>query len=115
VQINPIRLDEQITHIALVGRMDMAGLQGNDIKFSGYLAARRKPSIVDLSELEFIASLGLGLFFSAANTLKRHQVKIVLLQPREMVEKAIRTVGLDQAVAITHSMDEALRILGLAA
>jgi hypothetical protein len=59
MQINEVRLDQTITHLALVGRLDVAGMHKVDIKFHGYTAARRKPTLVDLSQLEFIASLGM--------------------------------------------------------
>jgi anti-sigma B factor antagonist len=82
-----------------------------DVKFHGYTAARRRPTLVDLSQLEYISSLGMGMFISCAQSLRRHQAKMVLLNPQPGVEEVMNAVGLGQAVPITHSMEEALRIL----
>jgi anti-sigma B factor antagonist len=111
MQIQEIRLDEQLTHLALIGKLDVAGLHAVDIKFHGYTAARRRPTLVDLSQVDFISSLGMGMFISCAHSLRRHGAKMVLLNPQPLVEEAMNVVGLGQAVPIAHNLDEALRIL----
>jgi anti-sigma B factor antagonist len=114
VQINEIHLDQNITHLALVGRLDVAGLHAMDIRFHGYTAARRKPTLVDMSGVEFIASLGMGMLISCAKSLQRHGAKMVLLNPTAPVEEALKAVGMDQVMSITHNLDDAVRLLGLA-
>lgn len=112
VQITQVRLDDEVTHLALSGKLDAAGLQGTDIKFTGFTAARRKPTLVDLSQVEFIASLGVGMLVSCAKTLQRHGAKMVLLNPSGPVEKVLRTLGIDQVIPIARDLDEGLRLLG---
>ncbi len=111
MQIQEVHLDDHITHLALVGKLDVAGLHAVDVKFHGYTAARRRPTLVDLSQVDFISSLGMGMFVSCAQSLRRFQAKMVLLNPQPLVEEAMNTVGLGQAVPIAHSLAEALRIL----
>jgi anti-sigma B factor antagonist len=111
MQVNPIRVDDQITHLALVGSLDITGTQAIDLKFHAYTAARRKPTLVDLSRLDFISSLGMGLFITCAQALARHGVKLVLLDPQPPVEEAMSAVGLGKAMSIVHGQGEALRIL----
>lgn len=112
LQITQIRMDQEITHLALSGRLDAAGLQGNDIKFAGFTSARRKPTLVDLSQVEFIASLGVGMLISAATTLKRSGARLVLLNPSETVERVLVTLGIDQVIPIARSLEDGLRLLG---
>jgi anti-anti-sigma factor len=114
VQIHEIRLDEALTHIALIGRLDIAGLHATDVKFHGYTAARRRPTLVDMSQVEFIASLGMGMLISCAKSLQRFGVKMVLLNPKGLVEEALKAVGIDQVIPIAYSMEDAQRLLGLA-
>jgi anti-sigma B factor antagonist len=104
-------MDNQFTHLALIGKLDVQGLHAVDIKFHGYTAARRRPTLVDISQVEFISSLGMGMFISCAQSLRRYKVKLVLFNPQPMVEEAMKAVGLGEAVPITHSMDEAMGIL----
>ena len=111
MQIQEIQVDDRVTHLALSGKLDVSGLHAVDIKFHGYTAARRRPTLVDLSQVDFISSLGMGMFVSCAHSLRRFGAKMVLLNPQPLVEEAMNAVGLGQAVPIVHSMDEALGVL----
>jgi anti-anti-sigma factor len=111
MHINEIRLDNEITHLALVGKMDLAGVHAIDMKFHGYTAARRRPTLVDLSGLELITSLGMGVFISCARSMQRFGARMVLLNPQSVVEEAMKAVGLGEAIPIVHSEEEAMRLL----
>ncbi|HKI34650.1 MAG TPA: STAS domain-containing protein [Gemmataceae bacterium] len=111
MQINEIRLDNQMTHLALVGKMDIAGVHAIDMKFHGYTAARRRPTLVDLSGVEFITSLGMGVFISCARSMQRFGARMVLLNPQPLVEEAMKSIGLGEAIPIVHSQEEAMQIL----
>jgi anti-anti-sigma factor len=111
IQMNAVHLDDRITHLAIIGRMDVAGLHAIDVKFHGYTAARRRPTLVDLSGLEFIASLGMGMFVSCARSLQRFGAKMVLLNPRPEIEEVLKAVGIDQGIPIVRSVEEGHRIL----
>jgi anti-sigma B factor antagonist len=111
MQITEVRLDNQITHLAMVGKLDIAGLHAVDMKFHGYTAARRRPTLVDMSGVELITSLGMGMFISCARSLQRFGARMVLLNPQPAVEEAMKAVGIDQSVPIVHNVDDAIRIL----
>ena len=72
IQLNEINLTNDLTHLAIVGSMDVAGLHAIDMKFHGYTAARRRPTLVDVSGLDFISSLGMGMFVSCAQIGRAH-------------------------------------------
>jgi anti-anti-sigma factor len=111
IQLTEIRLDDQITHLALVGKLDVGGLHTIDMKFHGLTAARRRPSLVDISGLEFINSLGMGMLISCARSLQRYNARMVLLNPRPEVDEVLRAVGIEQGIPIVRTVDEALGIL----
>jgi anti-sigma B factor antagonist len=111
IELKEIQLDDRITHLAIVGRMDITGLHAIDAKFHGYTSARRRPALVDLSGLEFINSLGMGMIVSCARSLQRYGAKMVLLNPLPVVEEALEAVGIDQGIPIVRSIDEAYSIL----
>ena len=111
IELNQVQMDDRITHLAIVGRLDVTGLHAVDVKFHGYTAARRRPTLVDLSGLEFISSLGMGMFVSCARSLGRYGAKMVLLNPRPEVEEALKAVGIDQGIPIVHNAEEANRVL----
>src|SRR5262245_43303743 len=103
IQLNEVCVDERITHMAIVGQLDVAGLHAIDVKFHGYTAARRRPTLVDISALDFISSLGMGMFVSCAKSLLRHGARMVLLNPRPEIEEALKVVGIDQSIPIVRS------------
>src|SRR6516162_3593092 len=111
VQLNEVCLDDRLTHLALVGKLDIAGLHTVDVKFHGYTAARRRPTLVDVSGLEFITSLGIGMLISCARSLQRYGAKMVLLNPQPQVEEILKAVGIDQGIPIVRSAEEGARIL----
>src|SRR5262249_1125069 len=111
IQLNEVHLDDRMTHLAIVGQLDVAGLHAIDMKFHGYTAARRRPTLVDVSGLDFISSLGMGMFVSCARSLLRFGAKMVLLNPQPEVEDALKAVGIDQGVPIVRSVEEASRVL----
>jgi anti-sigma B factor antagonist len=111
IELNEVHLDDNITHLALIGKLDIAGLHAIDMKFHGYTAARRRPTLVDISGLDFITSLGMGMFISCARSLQRSGAKMVLLNPQPEIEEALKAVGIDQGVPIVHNVEEGIRIL----
>ena len=111
IELNQVQMDDRITHLAIVGRLDVTGLHAVDVKFHGYTAARRRPTLVDLSGLEFISSLGMGMFVSCARSLGRYGAKMVLLNPRPEIEEVLKAVGIDQGIPIVRSVEEGHRIL----
>jgi anti-anti-sigma factor len=111
MQVNIIRKDDQLTHLSLVGRLDIAGLHEIDLKFHSYTAAVRRPTLVDLSGLEMITSLGIGMLISCAQSMRRYGAPMVLYNPRPIVEEAMTAVGLGKAIPIAHSQEEAMALL----
>jgi anti-anti-sigma factor len=111
MQITEVHLDDRITHVAMAGKLDVAGMHAVDVKFHGYTAARRRPTLVDVSGLEMVTSLGMGMFMSCARSLQRFGARMVLLNPQPQVEEAMKAVGLDQGIPIVRSVEDGLRIL----
>jgi anti-sigma B factor antagonist len=111
IELNEVLLDDRVTHLAIVGKLDVAALHTIDLKFHAYTAARRRPALVDISGLEFISSLGMGMFISCARSLRRSGAKMVLLNPQPDVEEVLKAVGIDQSVPIVRSADEGMRLL----
>ena len=106
-ELKIIEAGDDLTHVALTGRLDSAGVPDVEPRFSSYVGARRKPTIVDLSDLDFIASLGIGTLISAARGLKLHGVKMVLVAPPEPIDKVLRAANIDRIIPIV-GRDEAI-------
>jgi anti-sigma B factor antagonist len=89
--------------------MDIPGIQEVSLRFTVLTATRRKPVIIDLSEVDMITSIGVGLLISSANALKAYHASMVLLKPQDKVEKVLRLSNIDQVIPIEHELDAALK------
>src|SRR5437016_3135842 len=101
---------DALTRIALVGMLDMVAVGEIETQFMAATASRGKNTIVDVSQLSFIASLGMGVLVSAYKALKRKGARMVLLAPQADVESALVAARLQEILPIAHSEDEALRL-----
>lgn len=105
-------LDGGVTKVVLSGRIDIAGAQAIDMPMS-VVAGSRRAVVIDLSAVEFMASMGLrGLVVSAKSILSKRG-RVVLLSPRPEVEDVIRTSGIDELIPIHQ--EEAAAIAAVAA
>ena len=111
MQLEVTQREDGITQVALVGRLDLNGLHAVDLKFHGATAARKQSAIVDLCQLEYIASLGMGMLISCAQSLQRKGQRMVLAGASGNVDTALRTAGIDQAIPMAADVDEALRLI----
>ena len=73
--------------------------------------SRKKPTLLDLSEVEFIASLAIGLLVACAQSLTGQGHRMVILRPQELVERALKSPNVHLLIPITDDHDEALQLL----
>jgi anti-anti-sigma factor len=97
---------EPVTRVALVGMLDLTGVGQIETKFMAATVARGKNTVVDLSQLSFIASMGMGVLVSAYKGLKRKGAKVVLLNPQADVESALLVARLHEILPIAHGEEE---------
>ena len=106
MQIESESLDGGILKITLAGRMDVQGTQEIDLKFTGYTAKQRSV-IVDMSAVNFLASIGIRTLLLSAKAISQRGGKIALLNPDENVTKVLEMAGIDTLIPIRRSLDEA--------
>ena len=104
--------EDGISQVALVGKLDVGGLRDVESEFRLITATLQRPTIVDLSDLEYIASLGMGLLITCAQNLHRGGKPMVLVGAHGDVDTALRTAGIDQAIPMVDDLDEAVAIAG---
>jgi anti-sigma B factor antagonist len=100
-------LEGGVTKIVLTGRIDIAGAMEIDMPMS-VAGGSRRAVVVDLSGVEFMASLGLRSVVLCGKSIMSKGGKLVLLSPQPAVEEVITVSGVDELFAIYR--DEALAI-----
>lgn len=103
--------NDGLTQIALSGRLDVTGVGQVDIRFHGATASQNRSVIVDLSELEFIASLGIGMLFKCHRSLHAKGKKMVLVNPRELVRNSLAITQADTLIPVVATVEEAVALL----
>jgi anti-sigma B factor antagonist len=102
---------DQITYLALRGRLDTTGVDEVELKFTSHTVPRTKPLLLDMSEVTFVASLGLRMLLTVAKALDQRGVKMVLLSPQPAVRKVLSLSGFDQLMPVYNDEETALAFL----
>ncbi len=97
-------LESGIRCIRLTGRLDIAGMQAVDLQFTSQVAGSRQSVLVDISGVDFIASIGIRMLFTNARTLALHGARMILVCPQPVVEQTLRLAGVGSIVPIQHDL-----------
>ena len=97
---------QPITRVALIGMLDLVAVGQIETKFMAATVARGRNTVVDLSQLSFIASLGMAILVSTYKGLKCKGARIVLLNPQPDVQSALVVARLHDLLPIVHGEDE---------
>jgi anti-anti-sigma factor len=100
-------LPDGVTRITLTGDLDARGAGEIDVQFQAVAASRQKV-VVDLSQVGFLASIGIRTLIQAARANSGKGGKLVLLDPIEPVWKVITTCGADAVLPVAHGFDAAI-------
>ena len=79
--------------VGLKGRLDINGVQAVEMQLSKE-ASESANLLLDLSEVDFIASLGMRMLLSIAKKLGATHCKLILIAPQQLVREALETAGL---------------------
>jgi anti-anti-sigma factor len=88
-----------VTGVILRGRLDTAGVDGIDLLFKA-IAESKRAIVVDLSQADFLASLGIRMLMSGARAVRNQGGKLVLLSPNENVRSVLQTVGIEDFIPV---------------
>jgi anti-sigma B factor antagonist len=102
-----------VARVVLTGRMDFQHALALDEPLNA-VAESRRAMVIDLSGLEFMASLGLRTLIKCAKTMNRRQGRLALLSPRPVIAEILQVSGIVELIPICHSEAEALALVALA-
>jgi anti-sigma B factor antagonist len=100
-----------VRKIALSGRLDSAGVDVIETRFSAAVVPAGAHTLVDLTEVAFLASLGVRMFISTTRALSWKGGKMVLFGANPAVMETIETMGFDDIVPVVTTESEALALL----
>ena len=92
-----------ITKVVLAGSMDLKGALEIDPRFKEISQSNDKV-IVDLADVNFLASLGMRTLVMSAKSLRERGGQLVLVSAQAEVAKALRSAGLDHIIPLASDM-----------
>ena len=104
-------MKNEITKVSLSGRLDVQSAIEIDDEFTK-IAKENKNLLVDLSEVTFIASLGIRTLVVGAKATASNGGKMVVMNPQPNVEQVLRTSGIDTVMPITHDAATVAQMFG---
>ena len=101
-----------ISHVALAGSLDATGVEKVEQTFAEATSGRGLPTVVDLSGITFMSSIGIGFLFDHTRKLKKAGSKLVLLNPQGMVDAVLKTSKMEKVMPVLYELEEAVRAVG---
>ena len=107
MEIEISEVGHNLRKVTLTGRLDTPGVLGIEPRFVTGLVAGGKNAIVDLSQVDFVASMGMRMFISVARNLKDRQAKLALYAPQPRVDELLESAAFRQLVPVCRDAEEA--------
>lgn len=111
MQMTLIDSGEHFSHLRLVGRMDPGAAHTIRERFRNETIGRKRPVVVDVSEVPFITSVGIGMIVDCANTMRKQGLRFVIVAPDGRVSSVLRTTGVYAIAANACSVEDAITML----
>ncbi len=104
-------LDNGVRLIKLIGSLDMTGYTSVDLKFTSYCAGDNVRVLVDFSEVDFLASIGIRMLTMNAKSLLTRGGKLALMNPIPEVHKVLDLTGISPIIPIFTDLESATSAL----
>lgn len=97
-----------VTKAALAGRLDSAQVVVVESQFTSGIIPKEQDTLVDLSSVTFIASLGIRMLLTVARGLSRHGARMILFGATPEVMEILETTALSDIIPVFDSEGDAL-------
>ena len=88
--------EDKVWEFKLVGEIDISNAHLFKKQLETALKETKQNITIDLSELTYIDSTGLGVIIGTYGSIHKEGYTVKLLNPRESVKKLLRISGLDK-------------------
>jgi anti-sigma B factor antagonist len=106
------QIGDGTVRVTFVGRLDTPGVGRVETQFTACCVPAGNNVLADLSQVEFIGSLGVRMFIAVARSLARKNARLFLIAPQAQVREVFDHVSLDEIIPICADETEAQSALG---
>jgi anti-anti-sigma factor len=101
---------ENLRRIVISGNLDMPGTDSIAAQLAELTAAPKKGVVIDLSAVNFLASIGIRALFVSAKAVQQRGGKLVLVVKKgSTVVMSLEATGVDQLIPIFGNTSDAER------
>jgi anti-anti-sigma factor len=104
-------LKNGITLIALQGTLDIMGVNQVETKFAGYCSGENARILVDMSGVDYMASIGIRLLVTNAKSLRTRNGKMALLSPATDVFNVLEMTDIPAIIPVYSNHESAEAVL----
>jgi anti-anti-sigma factor len=109
------QLADGVAKISLVGRMDSIGGHDINLRLAALVGTRKLLAVIDLSEVSFLASIGIRTLVVNARAQSLHGGVMALANPQPVVAEVLKMAGIDTIIPVYPDVDSAYSALMAAA
>jgi anti-sigma B factor antagonist len=99
-------LANNVVRSILAGKLDLAGAQKIDLKFSA-IAGNSKRLLVDLEQVSFLASMGIRTLVIGSKAVQSKGGKMAFFKPSADVAQVLTAAGIDSIIPVFQDLDAA--------
>ena len=111
MELHYSELESGIRLIKLIGKLDIAGVSQIETPFAEYCTGDGVRIIVDISGVDFLASIGIRLLTLTAKSVMGRGGRMVLLHPLPDVQDVLEVTGIPAIIPIYSHLESAETIL----
>jgi anti-anti-sigma factor len=111
MKITATGLKNGITLILISGRMDILGVNEIETKFTAHCAGENQKVVVDMTGVEFLASIGIRLLVTNAKSMSARGGKMVLLNPNPAVMSVLEITDIPSIIPVYSQIESAEAVL----
>jgi len=97
-----------VSRAVLAGRMDSLSVGEVETRFISHIVPKEQSAVIDMTEVSFIASLGIRMLLGTARALDRYGARLALFGANGDVMDIIETTALTELIPVVNTEAEAV-------
>ena len=103
--------NERFVELTLRGYLDAHTVSDFESRMDHLIEKGARCYLIDINELNYVSSAGIGAIMSMTQRLRRSNGEIVLVRPTDKVFKILDKLGLTKIFRLAYSREEAEKMM----
>ena len=111
MELHYSEIEKDLRLLKLIGRLDITGVSVIETSFAAHCSGDTPRVIVDLSDVDFLASIGIRLLTLHAKSIGGRGGRMVLLKPGVDIRDVLEITGVSAIIPISDGLNAAKAVL----